>query len=532
VRILVTLQGAFRRISLDSFPIKRIELEDWLEPIYQMAADAGIHSHQRIQSSFGLQFLSLSSSPMLFDRDRFPDRLGAGISPIFYQYSFCSGDREIPLCPTDMQIPDYWPFEIHSLDGRYQYEIELRNSSSHDNLLYRLAHQYWNNLTSLERLRLALRSGQGWEFRFSIPEHSSLTAIAYLTDLSPAEREALQYIDNPDDAPDLSTEVRDIVRNYYDGERPDIPDDLEPNFSSDLEARLVIGKGNSRSQLERLIDSAETFLFVSSYVIEDESIAALIARKATTLPEGVWILTDVEDRMLDRRGRYESVIEKKKTCLSLLLTSGANLRGGSFHLKSIITEKEAYLGSSNLTGGSLDFNLEAGMIGRGIFHQDLYRYFVHCWRFKAQYDFIIGQNSFIRRDLDEIPSFAPFQSSCLLEEANYRRDLLTELRQSTERVTIYSRGVQCDRELSLLLRHCQVNLYVDAAVYSGYNLPFARSFRRGQHAKITLLDNRVAYLGGINFFFNESLSGLQDLMYKITDSALVARIRTFLNSID
>ena len=49
------------------------------------------------------------------------------------------------------------------------------------------------------------------------------------------------------------------------------------------------------------------------------------------------------------------------------------------------------------------------------------------------------------------------------------------------------------------------------------------------HAKITILGNQVAYIGGINFNFNNSHS--HDLMYKTTDTKEINQIISQLPSL-
>jgi hypothetical protein len=44
------------------------------------------------------------------------------------------------------------------------------------------------------------------------------------------------------------------------------------------------------------------------------------------------------------------------------------------------------------------------------------------------------------------------------------------------------------------------------------------------HAKITILGNKVAYIGGINFNFNPNFSHSHDLMYKTTDAQEINQI--------
>lgn len=56
-------------------------------------------------------------------------------------------------------------------------------------------------------------------------------------------------------------------------------------------------------------------------------------------------------------------------------------------------------------------------------------------------------------------------------------------------------------------------------------------FRTGIHAKVTLIGDRIAYLGGINFQFASGRSNLHDLMYKTSDRQKNTIVRQQLASV-
>lgn len=182
------------------------------------------------------------------------------------------------------------------------------------------------------------------------------------------------------------------------------------HLAIDETARANSGLGIGRSDranrfaLEYIITNAQQFLLISSYIIEDESITQLICQKSQELSQGVWILTDLRDEVVDclnvqvadntnRSEVYRRSDEFKKVCLQMLLDAKILIRSGAFHLKAIISEQAAYLGSCNLTPGSLSRNNEAGIV----FNQDsnfnkLLNLFRNFWQQRRRDDVIPDSN--------------------------------------------------------------------------------------------------------------------------------------------
>ncbi len=95
------------------------------------------------------------------------------------------------------------------------------------------------------------------------------------------------------------------------------------------------------------------------------------------------------------------------------------------------------------------------------------------------------------------------------------------------KVEIYSRGFSPDAEILYLLNHRQTHV---SSVYchgliGNKNYRITTRFRMEIHAKITLIGDRVAYLGGINFQFAPRGFSLKDLMYKTCDRDEITQIR-------
>lgn len=189
------------------------------------------------------------------------------------------------------------------------------------------------------------------------------------------------------------------------------------------------------------------------------------------------------------------------------------------------------MGSCNLTGGSLDFNLESGLICRGnATHQDLLKYFTHCWQSQTKYKILPLQSGFNQHSLHHSSTTERFDSATLLTHPQYRQDLYRELSNSCEPVTIYSRGFNPDAEILNLLSHRSTQVYADGFIRN-YNSRIRTHFKTGIHAKVTLIGDRIAYLGGINFQFAPGRSSPHDLMYKTGDRQEITVIRQQLASV-
>ena len=90
-------------------------------------------------------------------------------------------------------------------------------------------------------------------------------------------------------------------------------------------------------------------------------------------------------------------------------------------------------------------------------------------------------------------------------------------------IEIYSRGFNPDAEILTLLTTVSTRVYADGFIRSKNRI--ATFYKAGIHAKVTLIGDRIAYLGGINFQFAPRGFGLNDLMYKTCDRHEIIQIR-------
>ena len=510
MRLHLTLSGTFHRTPLNQSTQAPVSLEAWMQTYQAVATQVRRRSPELLRQQFGLQFIS---EPILVQLLQQAHQKEAEIyqipalrwlqplespfaQPTLYRYQFVSAEAKIALQPDDPQIPSFYQPGETSLPGVYEIVVEGDRypglSQAWLTSLWQQVQQVWQSYSASEKIQMALSSATVFHFHLRACSHKVSVEISEL----PIElREAIAYLQQPQANFSLSTSAKTAIQQYqdYSGSLIQFPPNLSFEPSIHPQHQFLIGKKNRRS-IENLVNQAQQFLLVSSYIIEDISLTQLICKKAATLPQGVWILTDLRDEVVDRIDTqvenqanlpevYQRTDERKIKCLTMLLDAGAQIRGGLFHLKTYISEQAAYLGSCNLTGGSLDFNREGGLICQGTTtHSDLLQYFTRFWRYQTRYDVLpsLTQGNCLQRSLNhEQPTFQ-FSSRTLLTPSQYRNDLQEELNQFKGQIEIYSRGFSPD-------------------------------------AKITLLGSRVAYIGGVNFQFNAKGFSLIDLMYKTSD---------------
>ncbi len=549
MKLQIQLTGTFNRIPID-FEAKKVEAvtpEQWMRAHFAIATQVRQRSPLILRQKFGMNFLSESSIERLLQQahDSIPlwrlyqNTIEA--KPTLYCYQFVSQQAQIQLQPDDPQLPGW---ETDSITGTYEIVVEGNTYSGVSqawlNTIWLQVKQEWEKYSNCDRLKMALQSQNHDEFNFYLLDIPEVNVTVDVKQLPLAIREAIAFLrQSSKDRESLSDAAVELVSQY----QTEGTSKIDPPLSETIELKtstthhqFVIGKRISRQAIEELISQAEQFLFISSYIIEDRNITELICQKATTLPQGVWLLTDLRDEVIDAidtqvediprsREAYQHSDDKKAQCLKLLLDSGVRIRGGAFHLKTYITEKAAYLGSCNLTGGSLDFNLESGLICQGTTtHQDLWQYFTRCWSHKTKYDVLSLQSGFNQRTLDRSSPNDRFNSQALLTPKQYREDLYRELNKYSGKVEIYSRGFSPDAEILNLLANRSTRIYADGFIRN-QNSRITTHFRSGIHAKVTLIGDRLAYLGGINFQFAPRGFKLIDLMYKTSDRQEITQIR-------
>ena len=565
MKLHIKLAGTFNRTAIDSSPApEAVTLQQWLQSRLSVATQVRQRTPLLLRQ-FGMDFLSESSIERLLQQayqteaiensDLIPLWLqpleAIEAKPILYRYEFVSEEAKIQLQPDDPQLP-YW--ETDNIAGIYEIVVEENSypgvSQTWLDPIWLKAKQEWENYSSCDRLQMALQSPDS-QFSFYLSDIPRVKVSIQSDRLNPEMKEAISFLRQQKTAIEISSAAVALVEEYQQEfiSTPidfSLPEEIKPETFTPANHQFIIGKKISRKAIEKLINQAEKFLFISSYIIEDRSITELICQKATTLPQGVWILTDLNNEVIDAisakprrcaidtqveenprsREAYQSSDEKKAQCLKLLLDAGARIRGGAFHLKTYITEKAGYLGSCNLTGGSLDFNLESGLICQGTStHRELVQCFTDFWQYKTKYDVFPSTETgkFIQRTLNHSSQGDRFNPKTLLTPKQYREDLYEQLSKYSGKVAIYSRGFAPDAEILNLLSSRSTRIYADGFIRN-QNSRITTHFRTGIHAKVTLIGDCVAYLGGVNFQFARGFS-LTDLMYKTCDRKEITQIR-------
>ncbi len=560
MKVQCQLQGKFNRIQLSGTDSNTISVFDLIREVQAVATQNHRRTPQLLRQSFGLNFLPepvlinllQQSQGVVKESELYQVSSLQLLHPIqsnlqlevanTYRYEFTCSEVTFTLTPDDSQLP-FWTGNDAEKLGIYTLTLEQPNypalSDDFAKNIWQQAINYWQSLPESRKIHIALQSFNSSILYLITPQ---LKILVEMQDLSLDLRTAITFLRlGESDISILSEPVKLLVQQYrskYSLPVIDLPQELKHDEVPAAQALLISRK--HRSILEKIISTARKFLLISSYIIEDESLTELICKKSQELPQGIWIITDLRNEVLDKidvqiadtRTEYQRSDKRKKACLQMLLDANIPIRSGAFHLKTYISEQCAYLGSCNLTGGSLDFNIEAGIVSRNNSnHTQLINLFQQFWQQRSRDEVIPTLNSdgFHLRSIHHSSQQKYQTYPSLLTPSHYKKDLIEELRNFNAQVQIYSRSFQPSPEIEQYLHRLDTRIFVDSQMRvncSTFNIKKINNL----HAKITLLGNEVAYLGGINFNFGNSALSLNDLMYKTTNFKEITQIRQQLAS--
>ncbi|BAZ89819.1 hypothetical protein NIES932_13020 [Raphidiopsis curvata NIES-932] len=592
MKIQLRLSGKFERLPLNATQTTPISLNYLIQEVQAISTKYRRRTPELLRQSFGLDFIPESVLINLCKQSRGAMRTSdiyqvpplKLLKPIDsqlndrdiqeYAYNFVWEEGRISLTPEDTQIPVFSGAVCEQV-GNYILTIKEPNyeglNSEFIQLLWNASQDYWQNLPDVEKINYALKSHDlnnfflNFDYRLSdnnVQQVKIWFAIEELPFTLRLAITSLGFNHNTEDylsnlPPDVQLLVKEYVSTVQDSYQPiGLPDELHTNSSHASQISFVIDSGKTRRTIHQIIDQASEFLLISSYIIEDENLTELICRKSSNLP--VYILTDLNNELLDRIDEqisdsmvipesYQITDERKKSCLRMLLNQNIPIRSGAFHLKTYISEKAGYLGSCNLTRRSLDFNTEAGLLAsNNSQHEHLITCFQHFWHNRSKDEVIPDDNSDGFRLRSVIyPRQRRYRENHdkFLTSAKYQQDLIENLRNfpKNEQIRIYSRSFQPSREIAVYLGSLNTRVFIDSSVSRRYENFYRNSYNvqnirklDNLHAKITILGNQVAYIGGINFNFNLDFvfnkssnlveSNLHDLMYKTTDKTEINQI--------
>ncbi|VXD24220.1 conserved hypothetical protein [Planktothrix serta PCC 8927] len=559
MKIHYQIQGTFYRQLEEGNLLSDVSLWQLLQEIQAVATQTHRRTPQLLRQSFGLQFIpnsvltdllkiangvtqddqlyQVSSLKLLFPRE---SNLKESIVNR-YIYQFISSEITLNLLADDPQFPLFNGNETQQdgsytviLDQPYYPGLSLEIAKK----IWQEAETFWQNLPNYQKIDRFLRNVDTQEAVFRINDQLRL-GINW-QELPLSLREAMISLrEGNTDIFDQSELTQQLIQEYQEHYRiivshfPENPA-LKPNLSP--VNKIWVSRKN-RTLFQKIIAQAEKFLLISSYILEDEALINQICEKSATLPQGVWILTDLRDEVVDRIDQqvtiskylpehFKRADERKKDCLRQLLDAKVKIRSGAFHLKTCISENNCYLGSVNLTRGSLDVNLESGIICKNNeTHQQLINVFRYFWQCSSRDHVIpvLGFDGFELRTVKRYRQESYPVSSTLLTADQYYNDLLKELSNFAGKVIIVSRSFQATAELRSQLQRLNTIIYIDQEMRfldSTINIKRVKNL----HAKITILGNKIAYIGGINFNFSLKHQGSYDLMYKTTDSQEISQI--------
>jgi hypothetical protein len=559
MKIHYQIQGTFYRQLGEGNLLSDVSLWQLLQEIQAVATQTHRRTQQLLHQSFGLQFIpnavltdllkiangvtqddelyQSSSLKLLFPSESNFKKSVANR----YIYQFISSEFTLVLLADDPQLPLFNGNETQQdgsytvvLDQPYYSGLSLEIAAK----IWREAEIFWQNLPNYQKIDRFLRNVDTQEVVFRINDQLRL-GINW-QELRFSLKEAMISLrEGNTDISDQSELTQQLIQEYQEHYRiivsyfPENPH-LKPNFSP---INQFLFRRKNRDLFQKIIAKAGKFLLISSYILEDEVLINQICEKSATLPQGIWILTDLRDEVVDRIDQqvtiskylpehFKRADERKKDCLRQLLDAKVKIRSGAFHLKTCISEHHGYLGSVNLTRGSLDVNLESGIIFKNNeTYQQLINIFRYFWECSSRDNVIpvLGFDGFELRTVKRYRQEYYPVSPTLLTPEQYYNDLLKELSNFEGKVIIVSRSFQATAELRSQLQRLNTIIYIDQEM--GFlDSTITIKEVKNLHAKITLLGNKTAYIGGINFNFSRKHQRSYDLMYKTTDSQEINQI--------
>ena len=535
--IVWEVAGYYERFADEGEALSQTSLVSLFTDLRVIATQQKRHSLSTFHQSFGLNFLPVNTlthlihktsrrSPLLAEQTLYPQiqnpesLLSQKLQCRFVTTQLIE-NFAINLKHDDVEIPDNF---IDRYVSSYRIKLgDVSNALTQDIQIHAIneLEQFVKN-HPVEVLNFALSSIN--PKLFSIPLSNGFIAWLDLNDLEASLQQALQILRNTEETALLSEFAQELVNAYrikYPCKQI-IGDDIPDLVSMDAPSTdIKIGRGIHRQTLEELIFNARQFLLICSYRLEDEAIVEMIVEKSRQIP--VWILTDFSNEVQDRvdanmdgtreaEQEYANADRKKRECLRMLSRANLGFRSGNFHLKTYISDQSAYLGSCNLTGGSLERNGEAGMLWHSTpEHAFLVKYFRYLWTSKANAQVIPSPLGFRTESLENSMTPAPI-NNCLLDQAAYKVDLTNSLRRfAGQEIRIYSRNFQPLSPQLNLLSPTRSRIF-----YGNHN---ATGLQAKQifnlHAKIVIIGSHVAYIGSQDFSFRHN--PFIDLTYKTTN---------------
>lgn len=570
MKLQFQLSGIFQRLLLNGTEVIPISLDDLIREVQAIATQNHRRTPGLIRQSFGLNFipepvlinLCKKSQGIVQESQLYQilplkllqpvkSRLNTHqVTTNIYSYQFISREANFQLTPDNPQIPIFTG-NVSEYPGIYNLTIERPDYPGLDydfaQTIWNKSRDYWRNLPDIEKIKYALQSRDLNNFWINYQQVQIWISIQ---ELSLDLRAAITFLRvDGDDPAILSEPSRLLIQEYqsrYRLQPINLPAELRPNSTLPPKSGYQICRRQNRHILRKIINDARQFLLISSYIIEDEELTELICKKSSELPQGIWILTDLRNEVLDRLDQqilnsqnlslseqYQKTDERKKACLKMLLNANIPIRSGDFHLKTYISEEYAYLGSCNLTRGSLDFNLEAGTVfNNNLQHQSLINLFRYFWQ-KYSRDEVIAESNidgFRLRSLFRVSQekYANSAYTNFLTSLQYQKDLIANLQNFQGQVKIYSRSFQPSLEIATYLKLLDTRIFIASGILMN-NQNFNIQRIDYLHAKVTILGNEIAYIGGIDFNFSDSR--LHDLMYKTTNAREINQIASLLSSL-
>jgi|GEM_PF-2612552 len=304
----------------------------------------------------------------------------------------------------------------------------------------------------------------------------------------------------------------------------------------------LILKSNIISYVKSVISNASRFIIIASYIIEDNAICDYIIKQKQLKGIDVYVITSFRDDLREQKRsvennertyRFSEFDNLKDENYIKLLKAGCNIKHVNSHLKVIVTDNSAMIGSVNLTKGSLYRNLESTIVINN--NRDLNMLFSMFKEIWGEYATHILALSSSQKDFNLIETVSSinhkilnYSKGGLFGVKAYYFDLKYEINSYYyDKITIYTGSFTLNHEISKLLQDkCNtVRVYCNKSSYQSTNEDNIFLYHKKYlHAKLVILDSKILYIGGVDFINKPNNNSMIDLMYKITDKYFIQQL--------
>jgi hypothetical protein len=291
---------------------------------------------------------------------------------------------------------------------------------------------------------------------------------------------------------------------------------------------LLFFQKNMIQGIKSVIYSAQKFLLIASYIIEDIDITDLIISMKKRKNLMVFVITSYTQRIFEdnRKNDFENKNERSRyldnlkiICLTKLLEAGCIVKYSDIHFKAILSENDFYIGSANLTRGSLYHNYECGIVSsKSTENSCLIKIFETLWLNHSSH--ILSEDGSEQIKAIEVKERkhsdgVKITHQNILGVYDYYQQIKNKLNKNDySRLLIFTWNVNIDPGIRKLLLKNKFKVQIFYGNEAKDTDEFISVKINHLHAKAVLFDDSDLFLGGIDFLQNPSNeNALIDFMY-------------------